>query len=153
MWCEIRSSPARDAGDKGARIRDHNRKHPRISIHIALPNGGSLDGSCIALIDAIAASGSIERAAPLIGSSHRETLSMVRALNRMFAEKVIDTSCDSAGGAVVTDFGHCLAAFFRIIEYRVSADAVAAMQDLGAACDWEIKLQWPSSGRSSVRLF
>ncbi len=102
-----------------------------------LPNGGSLDGADIALIETIQRCRSILGASRILGLSYRKTWLMADALNRTFEAKVIETFPGRRGaGAEITVFGQRLAALFRSIERRSSTAASLALSELTASLDW-----------------
>lgn len=70
------------------------------------------------LIEAIDRTGSISGAGRELGMSYRRAWMLVDALNRMFDRPIVAASTGGArgGGAVVTGYGHALAAAYRRIE-------------------------------------
>ena len=116
----------------------------RASVHVrlALPNGGSLDETDIALIETLQKCRSILGASKLLGMSYRKTWFMVDAMNRTFETKVIETFPGRrGGGAEVTAFGLRIVALFRSIERRSSRAAAAALDELTASLDQPFNAQ------------
>jgi molybdate transport system regulatory protein len=87
-----------------------------------------------ALLDAIAATGSISESARRLGMSYRRTWLLVDTMNRCFREPVVSsaTGGTGGGGAQVTPFGKRVLARFRAMEKRIDA---AIERDLAAFSD------------------
>ena len=83
----------------------------------------------VALLEAIAAEGSISGAARMMGMSYRRAWLLVEAMNDMFIEPVTETAQGGAhgGGASLTPFGHQVVARYRSIEESLRH---AAAQDV-----------------------
>ncbi len=75
-----------------------------------------------ALLDAIAAQGSISAAARSLGMSYRRAWLLVNTMNRCWKSPLIETSPGNArgGGARVSDLGGAVLAHYRAVQLRVS---------------------------------
>ena len=90
----------------------------------------------IRLLELVGEAASISEAARRMGNmSYRRAWLMMRSLNTMFSQPVLETSHGGrgGGGAVLTPFGVELARRFRIFEAKVAADAAREFADLEAA--------------------
>ena len=77
------------------------------------------------LLDAIAREGSISAAGRTLGMSYRRSWMLVDAMNRCWAEPLVETSPGNArgGGARVTLFGIAVLAHYRALQDRISTAA------------------------------
>jgi molybdate transport system regulatory protein len=102
----------------------------RLSLRIDLPSGRIGPGK-IALLEAIAAEGSISAAGRALGMSYRRAWDLVDALNRQLGTPAIAASTGGlrGGGAVLTAAGRTLVADYRAIERAAER---AAARRLGA---------------------
>jgi molybdate transport system regulatory protein len=84
------------------------------------------------LLDAIRVAGSISGAGRAMGMSYRRAWLLVDAMNRCWAEPLVETSPGSAhgGGARVSDFGERVLGHYRALQAGV--DAAAACPDVTA---------------------
>jgi molybdate transport system regulatory protein len=75
-----------------------------------------------ALLEAIAATGSISAAGRSLGMSYRRAWQLVESMNRNFREPLVLTATGGVrgGGAQVTPFGHEVLRRYRAMEARVS---------------------------------
>ncbi len=87
-----------------------------------------------ALLEAIAATGSISESARRLGMSYRRAWLLVDTMNRCFREPVVAsaTGGSGGGGARVTAFGERVLERFHIIEKRIDR---ALERDLAAFCE------------------
>ncbi len=104
----------------------------RLSIRIDLEPGGRLGPGKIALLERIAATGSISAAGRAMGMSYRRAWLLVEALNGQFREPVVTTQTGGShgGGAVLTPFGNELVSTYRSLQaelHRLAADRLAAL--------------------------
>ena len=81
------------------------------------------------LLDAIAASGSITRAARALGMSYRRAWVLVATMNGCFARPLVKTTARRSAGAALTPDGRRALALYRSIETRSLA---AARRDITA---------------------
>lgn len=82
-----------------------------------------------ALLEAIAAEGSISAAARSMGLSYRRAWVMVDSMNRLFAEPLVETRAGGAGGASLSAAGRTVLA-----DYRLLVEALDAVGRDQAAC-------------------
>jgi molybdate transport system regulatory protein len=90
----------------------------KLWIRVDLAPGGRIGPGKIALLEAIAATGSISAAGRSLRMSYRRAWLLVEDLNRVFDEPVVLTQLGGkdGGGARLTALGHELVAQFRAIE-------------------------------------
>jgi molybdate transport system regulatory protein len=83
------------------------------------------------LLDAIAESGSISKAARKLGMSYKRAWTLADTMNRCFRQPLIDTATGGGGGggARITSFGEQVLRHFRSMEKRTDA---AIRADLAA---------------------
>lgn len=96
---------------------------PKISLRLDFV-GGRLGPGKIALLERIAASGSISAAGRSAGMSYRRAWSLVADLNALFQEPLVETRPGGrdGGGASLTGTGYAVIDAYRTAE-RASADA------------------------------
>lgn len=105
----------------------------RVVIRLDLLPSGRIGPGKIALLEQIAATGSISAAGRALGMSYRRAWLLVEELNGLFREPVVTTQLGGAGGggAALTAFGHGLVGEYRAIEaetQRQSAARLAALE-------------------------
>ncbi|KQT47644.1 hypothetical protein ASG43_10590 [Aureimonas sp. Leaf454] len=103
----------------------------RISIRLDLEGGRRLGPGKVQLLEALGREGSIAGAGRTFGMSYRRAWLLVDALNRMFAEPVVETRGGgrNGGGAVLTPTGEAVIALYRAVEAKARE---AARSDLAA---------------------
>jgi molybdate transport system regulatory protein len=106
----------------------------RLSIRIDFAPGGRLGPGKIALLERIAATGSISAAGRAMGMSYRRAWLLVEALNGQFRSPVVTTQTGGShgGGAVLTPFGNELVATYRTLERELhdsAAERLAGLED------------------------
>lgn len=103
----------------------------QVVIRLDLPAGRIGPGK-IALLEEIAASGSISAAGRSLGMSYRRAWLLVEQLNRLFVEPVVLTQLGGAGGggAVVTPLGHRVVTLYRTIEDEAQDRARTRLAEL-----------------------
>lgn len=108
-------------------------RYPGLTLRILGEGEPAMGPGKAALIEQIAATGSISAAARAMGMSYRRAWQLVDALNTSFAEPVVITATGGkrGGGATVTEFGRELAARYHAMESKASA---AIERDLGQFC-------------------
>jgi molybdate transport system regulatory protein len=86
----------------------------------------------VALLEAIAAAGSISAAARSLGMSYRRAWELVAELNQTFSSPVVEriTGGAGGGGARLTRLGEALVLGFRDIEAAASGAAAAHLRRL-----------------------
>ncbi len=97
----------------------------RLSIRVDLPAGNRLGPGKIALLERIAAAGSIAAAGRSMGMSYRRAWELVAALNDSFATPLVEARIGgrSGGHATLTPLGIEIVAEYR----RIEADAARAV--------------------------
>jgi molybdate transport system regulatory protein len=84
------------------------------------------------LLEAIAAHGSISAAARAMGLSYRRAWLMVDAMNRLFAEPLVETVRGGPGGAALTPSGRSVLAGFRALQQALDQAGKAGVPLLAA---------------------
>jgi molybdate transport system regulatory protein len=107
----------------------------RLSIRIDLEPGGRLGPGKIALLERIAATGSISAAGRAMAMSYRRAWLLVESLNTSFREPVVAAQSGGrhGGGAKLTPFGRDLVACYRAIEREAAAAADRHLAAIEAA--------------------
>jgi molybdate transport system regulatory protein len=107
----------------------------RLSIRIDLGPGGRIGPGKVALLEQIAATGSISAAGRAMRMSYRRAWLLVEALNGLFREPVVATQTGGShgGGAALTPFGRELVAAYRAVEREAHELAAARLAALEAA--------------------
>jgi molybdate transport system regulatory protein len=90
-------------------------------------NGHRLGPGKVDLLENIAATGSISKAAKEMDMSYRRAWLLIDELNHMFSKPCVESSTGGAGGggAKVTDFGRKVLASYRVLEKHID-EAVSA---------------------------
>lgn len=98
---------------------------PRLTIRLDFDAGRRLGPGKIALLEAIARTGSISGAGRQFSMSYRRAWLLVAELNAMFVEPLVATKGGgrNGGGASLTPFGETLVADYRAAEARMAACA------------------------------
>jgi molybdate transport system regulatory protein len=104
---------------------------PTLSLRIDLDPDGRIGPGKIALLEAIAGTGSISAAARAMGMSYKRAWDLVDEMNRLFGKPVVSakTGGSRGGGAELTPIGQSVVDRFRAIEH---AALQAASQELAA---------------------
>ena len=109
----------------------------RLSIRIDLAGGARIGPGKVALLEAIAASGSISGAGRTLKMSYRRAWDLVEQLNRSLGEPVVETETGGAGGggARLTPAGSRLVQQYRAMEQAAARTAATYLDALapGAA--------------------
>lgn len=108
--------------------------HPPLKLRIKLCSFAALGPGKIDLLEAIARCGSITKAAKDQEMSYRRAWLLVDAMNRAFAEPVIDASPggSSGGGARLTATGRAIIAIYRRAEAKAEAAVEGELADMAA---------------------
>ena len=87
-----------------------------------------------ALMEAIAREGSISAAARAIGMSYRRAWLLVDAMNRCWADPLVETAAGGArgGGARLSDTGVVVLSRYRAMEAAIAEAATAGEQAMAA---------------------
>lgn len=98
-------------------------RYPGLTLRILGGSQPAMGPGKAALVERIAASGSISAAAREMGMSYRRAWQLVESINGSFAKPVVVTATGGkrGGGASVTAFGLELVARFRAMEDKASA--------------------------------
>lgn len=109
----------------------------RLSLRIDLASGGRIGPGKIAILEAIALTGSISGAGRALRMSYRRTWALVEELNTSLGRPVVSASAGGSGGggAGLTDTGRALIACYRAIEQESTALArrhLASLAETGA---------------------
>lgn len=107
----------------------------RLSIRVDLADGGRIGPGKIALLEAIAASGSISAAGRALRMSYRRAWELVEDLNRGLGVAVVRTAAGGSGGggARLTEAGERVIREYRALERATLAAArghLAALEAL-----------------------
>jgi molybdate transport system regulatory protein len=99
---------------------------PTVRFRIDFNRDEAIGPGKIALLEAIAKSGSLSQAARDLHMSYRRAWQLLASTNTAFVDKVAVTSTGGrgGGGARITAFGHALIGSFRAFEKDVQARAV-----------------------------
>lgn len=118
-------------------------RHPFL-IRFDLKSGPRIGPGKIALLEAIAESGSISAGARQMGMSYRKAWLLVDAINNTFREPVIatETGGEQGGGAVLTDTGREIVKLFR----RLEGEAFTATEETRRKIDSLAKASRKKSG-------
>jgi molybdate transport system regulatory protein len=105
----------------------------RLSIRVDLAGGGRIGPGKIALLEAIAANGSISGAGRALKMSYRRAWELVEDLNRGLGVAVVHTAAGGSGGggARLTPAGARVVAEYRALEAATAAAAEPHLQKLG----------------------
>jgi molybdate transport system regulatory protein len=100
-----------------------------LRVRIDLTPGVSLGPGKVALLEHIAASGSLSQAARDLGMSYRRAWMLLDDLNRAFVDPVTTSSIGGSGGggARLTPFGESLVEAYRTVEREAGAAAAKSM--------------------------
>jgi molybdate transport system regulatory protein len=92
--------------------------HTRLSIRVDLASGERIGPGKIALLEAIARTGSISAAARELGMSYRRAWLLVEAINESLREPAVSaaTGGQHGGGAMLTPTGERIVDLYRAIE-------------------------------------
>jgi molybdate transport system regulatory protein len=105
----------------------------RLSIRVDLASGARIGPGKVAVLEAIAQSGSISGAGRVLHISYRRTWELVEDLNATLGAPVVQTSAGGSGGggASLTELGQAVVSNYRAIEADCGAAAkkhLAALQ-------------------------
>ncbi len=110
---------------------------PSLSLRIDLDPGRRIGPGKIALLEAIAAHGSISAAGRALGMSYRRAWELVEDTNSIFGGAVATRKIGgrNGGGASLTPLGLDLVSRFRSVEAAAAKAAQADLEVLQAAVD------------------
>lgn len=106
---------------------------PRISIRVDLGDGARIGPGKVALLEAIAETGSISAAGRALKMSYRRAWELVEDLNRSVGTAVVETAAGGAGGggARLTPAGAAVIKRYRAIEAEAAAATSPHLTALG----------------------
>lgn len=92
--------------------------HPTLSLRIRFGGADMIGPGKAALLDRIAATGSIAAAAREMGMSYKRAWMLIETLNAMFDAPLVESSRGGTakGGAVLTERGQAVLAEYRAVE-------------------------------------
>lgn len=123
--------PAQPSAPRGKRAATKAKPavsgESRVKLSLSLKGGAAFGPGKAALLETVAARGSISAAARDLGMSYRKAWNMIDNLNRAFRGPLIDTAFGGAGGggAALTAAGRDVLAAYRAME-KALVKAVAA---------------------------
>ncbi len=105
-----------------------------LSIRVDLGGGVRVGPGKIALLEAIAATGSISAAGRKLRMSYKRAWDLTEQLNRDFGRKLVAASPGGSGGggATLTEHGQAVVTQYRAIEQAAATAARAAISALDA---------------------
>ena len=108
----------------------------RLSIRLDLASGARIGPGKVALLEQIAATGSISGAGRALKMSYRRAWELVEDLNRHLGVAVVTTTAGGSkgGGARLTEAGAAVVAQYRAIEHAARAAAQPHLDAIGAVC-------------------
>jgi molybdate transport system regulatory protein len=109
-------------------------KSSRLSIRIVLPNSAILGPTKIALLEAIAAKGSITAAARSLEISYRYAWQLVQSINDMFSSPAVVTEIGGRkrGGAKLTAISTQVVAIYHAIQSQAHIASANKLHALNA---------------------
>ncbi len=107
----------------------------RVSIRLDLAGGARIGPGKVALLEAVARTGSISAAGRALRMSYRRAWELVEDLNRHLGAPVVSTAAGGAGGggARLTDLGSALIAEYRALEAETTRAAASRLEALDRA--------------------
>jgi molybdate transport system regulatory protein len=108
---------------------------PRLTLRLDFDASRRLGPGKVALLEAIAESGSISAAGRAHAMSYRRAWLLVEDLNRMFASPLVSARSGGAkgGGAELTALGRTVVALYRAAERKTLEGAEAEIEALSEA--------------------
>jgi molybdate transport system regulatory protein len=104
----------------------------RLTIRIDFDDGSGLGPGKVQLLELVARTGSIRKAAAQLGMSYRKAWLLLQALKETFGTPVVETVCGgkSGGGTRLTQVGVEIVARYRKLERLAGKAAVADIRAL-----------------------
>lgn len=109
---------------------------PRIVLRVDLPSGARVGPGKVALLEAIASSGSISGAGRALRMSYRRAWELVEDMNRYCPAPLVAamTGGSGGGGARLTEQGASLVAAYRALERTAMNVCRAEVSELAELC-------------------
>jgi molybdate transport system regulatory protein len=106
----------------------------RVTVRILLSDGRKLGATEIALLEAVAAQGSITGAARSLGVSYRFAWVSLQSINSMLCRPAVATTIGGStkGGAALTPTGTEVLALYRAIQKHAQSAAHSELEAFGA---------------------
>ena len=107
----------------------------RLSIRVQFENGSALGPGKVQLMEQVAETGSIRKAATRMRMSYRKAWLLLNDMNTAFGTAVVTTATGgrTGGGAVLTPFGRSLVREYRDLEVRATRAAAPQIAALDRA--------------------
>ena len=107
----------------------------RLFLRIDLTSEARIGPGKVALLEAIARTGSISAAGRSLRMSYRRAWQLVEQLNQLFAQPLVSAhpGGPGGGGAALTEFGALVASAYRAIEAEATAAAAGRLAELERA--------------------
>ena len=105
---------------------------PHLSIRIDLPGVGSIGPGKIRLLELVGETGSIRQAGLALRMSYARAWGLVRELNDMFGEPLVEATAGgrAGGGATLTKRGQRVVSLYRTTEARAHRAALRQVSEL-----------------------
>lgn len=115
-------------------VLDHAKAMAKLTIRIDFDTGASIGPGKVRLLEEIEKTGSIRKAAEVVGMSFRQAWLLLRAIEEMFGQPVIVTLRGGVrgGGSALTPLGRLAVANYRQLEQDAALAAQRALADLEA---------------------
>jgi molybdate transport system regulatory protein len=126
----------KSVGRKGGLIRSRPPAGPvaRFRLRISAGDAVAIGPGKIALLEAIAQTGSLTAAAKLLDMSYRRAWLLLDELNRSLKKPAVESAVGGqhGGGSQLTDAGRALVAHYRSIEETASEACAAEIRKLSS---------------------
>ena len=125
----------------------------RLTIRIDFDDGTALGPGKVRLLELVAATGSIRKAAAGMKMSYRRAWLLLKALDDMFAEPLATTATGGkkGGGARLTSLGRSVVARYRAVERRAAGVAMRDLKFLVTALSSSKKRSPPATKKQRKR--
>jgi molybdate transport system regulatory protein len=125
----------------------------KLSLRLDFAPGGRLGPGKVALLEAIAETGSISAAGRAMTMSYRRAWLLIDDLNHMFKMPLVDAQPGGAkgGGAELTPLGREVVAHYRAVESKALKAGALHVEALRALIDREANAPPPSSRASAAQ--
>lgn len=105
---------------------------PQLSIRIDLPGVGSIGPGKVRLLELVGETGSIRQAGLALKMSYARAWGLVRELNDMFGEPLVEAAAGgmAGGGATLTERGRRVVSLYRTTETLAHRAALKQVKEL-----------------------